>query len=457
MKIYDSHSKSIRQCIIVNIILILSFLLMEAGAQDSVVTTNLLVPQNGSTVSDTRPCDNPFVSHSADSSIPLPIKFIWNIAENSPQPVIYNLSVSEDSLFKYGNLIFNGITDTQQNVWNLKNNTIYYWKIIRKDTLNNMWDSPIFKFTTPDVWPRMIYIDGSTNVRDIGGLTVMNGRVIRQGIFYRSAEFEETFPITQKGLEQLRSLGIVCEIDLRNNSEDPHIIMPWLLHYVRPVIDGGAGMDCYYSGLVNTPGAVREVFKEMADKNNYPMIIHCRLGADRTGTIAALLEALLGCSELQMARDYIWTSLSAVGTRDTATGDWRNVVSYLKSFDTENGSIQLGTWNYLQSIGVSVDELISIRKIFIGDSSQPYSMYSVRRPINSRHSSKNAITKIYLVNSLNGLSFKGKSIRMMEMFDLSGRKIREYSVDGHDNPGMIKQQLLTNGVHILRCTEETEK
>ena len=212
------------------------------------------------------------------------------------------------------------------------------------DSQGSRWGSPVLSFKTPDAWPRMIYIDGTTNVRDIGGRRNMDGLMIRQGLFYRGAEFNQTYTVTPKGIEQLKQLGIVCEIDLRNSTENPMPLPMQLKRYFCPTTNEGGGILDYEYGLVSTPGLYRDVFREMADSRNYPMICHCRLGADRAGTVVALLEALLGCSEQQMGENYIWTSLSVNGIRDTAFPEWRGVITHLKSFDKQDSTVQAGAW-----------------------------------------------------------------------------------------------------------------
>jgi protein-tyrosine phosphatase len=341
------------------------------NVQDSSVDIDIHIPANGSTTPDTRPSGNPFISHTLDSSIPTPTQFAWS-AQGNDGSIVYDMSLSEDSIFTTTDLVAKGLTDTMLSVWNLKINTLYYWKISIMDGLNNVGNTSIFSFTTSDAWPRMIYIDGTTNVRDIGGRRNMDGLMIRQGIFYRSAEFNQTYIVTPKGIAQLKQLGIVFEIDLRNSGENPLPLPLLSVRYMRPITDSGAGIAEYKSGLVSTPQLYRDVFKEIANSSNYPLICHCRLGADRTGTVVALLEAILGCSEQQMGEDYVWTSLSIIGRRDTASQEWRDVISYLKSFDNPNSTIQAGAWNYLQVQGMTVDELIAIRKIFLDDDHQPF-------------------------------------------------------------------------------------
>jgi protein-tyrosine phosphatase len=294
----------------------------------------------------------------------------------------------------------------------------------------------------------MILIEGTTNVRDIGGRITMDGKMVAQGLFFRSAEFNQTYTVTARGLDQLRQLGIVSEIDLRNSGENPQIVMTWLRNYIRPVTDNGGGMDSYSSGLLNTPGTICTVFKALADKRNYPLILHCRIGADRTGTIAALLEALLGLSELQMVQDYIWTSLSVNGIRDTASAEWKDMMSNLRSFDKEHGTIHQGCWNYLQTIGVSVKELIAIRKIFINDDRQPFPELSVTDH-HAWKSSSPGKTKYCLTLSGSSLTNR-KQLNASGIFDLTGKRIFSAGKAGHENNNLMSS---APGLHIARIRE----
>jgi protein-tyrosine phosphatase len=421
------------------------------GSQDSVVI-KLLVPAESSTTPDTRPTTNPFETHSVDLSIPLPISFAWSVSDTSKH-FTYDVSVSEDSVFDNSDVVAGAFRDTLLPVWNLKMNTTYRWKVSAKDSLGVIRNSPVFSFKTPNLWPRLIYVDGTTNVRDIGGRLNKDSLMIKQGLFYRSAEYNVTYNVTTKGLAQLASLGIVCEIDLRNSGENPQIVMPWLRRYIRPVLDNGDGMYTYLNGLQNAQPVVRAVFREMADKYNYPMIIHCRIGADRTGTIVAVLEALLGCSEQQMGEDYIWTSVSAVGARDTATSDWRDIMSYLKSFDKKNGTVQAGAWNYLQVIGVSVDELMAIRKIFLNDDKQPFDKLSVSEHINFRHSIIRHSARQYFINVAQNTIVMKKGVRGMKVYDLSGKKIWECSRPHIQTTEKIKMPHLAAKPHIVYFDE----
>ena len=428
------------------------FLFSLSLAQDEVVI-NLLFPAQGSTTPDTRPTDNALISHTLDSSIPAPTNFAWSVQGNS-QPLAYTLFVSEDSAFDSADIVVSDYTDTMFPLWNVKIATPYYWKITGKDSSNNEWNSPVFSFTTSDAWPRMIYIDGTTNVRDIGGRRTMDGFMIKQGVFYRSAELNESFPITEKGIGQLMALGIACEIDLRNSSENPQAVLPPSVRYIRPVTELGGGIIEYQPGLVATASLYRDVFKQMADKKNYPMICHCRLGADRAGTVTAVLEALLGCSEHQMGLNYQWTSLSVIGVRDTTYIEWKDIISYLKSFDKQNATVQAGAWNYLQTIGMTVDELMAIRTTFIDDDRQPYPELSIKPYARIPRTIQHRQSRQYFLHSSRGFIVMKKGVRRIKVFDLSGKKIWEFTRTHFDAETKVHAPLLANKTYIVYSVKE---
>jgi protein-tyrosine phosphatase len=401
------------------------FFTIQSLLAQTIIPISIVSPLNDSITPDTRPASDPLITHILDSSIPAPTRFCWNSVDSSK--LLFDFVLSEDTVFTTNEVLFSGISDTQCAVWNLKINTKYFWAVFGKDSSNIFAASAVHTFKTPDLWPRMLYIDGTKNVRDIGGMTTPEGNLIRQGLFFRGAELNQTYNVTQKGLEQLYRLGIVSEIDLRDSLQNPRIVMSWLLRYIRPVNEDGSGMEPYASGLKNTTVSIRAVFKEMAVAKNYPMFLHCRIGADRTGTIAAILEAILGCSEQQMGLDYIWTSLSLSPTsiRDTTYSQWTDMIAYLKSFDKETNTIQRGCWNYLQSIGVSVKELIAIRKIFLNDDRQPYPPLST---LNKLIDSKSAfLVSIQPHINLAGSSGPGTYYHLAMatpiVFDLSGKRV----------------------------------
>lgn len=381
----------------------------------------LLIPSDNAITPDIRPSNDPLISHSDDLSIPHPIICSWSTME-VPVAAGYTLYLSKDSVIDSTDIYLSGIADTLCEVWNLEIGRRYFWTVSETGTPPESGGTAPQSFTTDNNWPRMLYIDGTTNVRDIGGWTTMDGALIQQGLLYRSAEFNQTQNITEKGLQQLEQLGIVTEIDLKMNHENPQNVIPWLPNYIRPLSVAGDGMSLYLEGLTQTPEVVAAVFRALTNPQNYPVIIHCRMGADRTAEIVAMLEAILGCSYEQIVVDYTWSSLSTMGRRDSTFVYWNDFVSYVRGFDTDSGTIQKGSWNLLQTIGLSVQELIAIRKIFIHDDRIPYTSIvakprsAVRTVVGPRNQNMVLLVK-------QGHGFHDRSGSQGALFDLSGRQL----------------------------------
>jgi hypothetical protein len=322
----------------------------------------LTVPANGSVSRDTRSTDNPFTGHSADLSSPLPTQFQWK-SNGCCGKVIYDFYLSKDSSARRTSPLAVRLSNTGLPVYNLEIATRYFWQVLLRVDNGTICTTGVFSFTTPDLWPRMIRIEGTTNVRDIGGLKTPDGRTVRQGMYYRSAEFNQNHIITPTGIQRILDLGIVFEIDLRNDGESPMAALPSSVRYFRPANPTGI-MSPYLYGLQNNPDQYRDVFKELAEPENYPCICHCRAGADRTGTVTALLEALLGCSYEQIARDFQWTSLSVYGIRDTTWQEWKDMIGEIRR-RAGDSTLFSGAVNYLLSIGVTPEECAAIRSILL--------------------------------------------------------------------------------------------
>lgn len=163
---------------------------------------------------------------------------------------------------------------------------------------------------------KWIEVDGSSNFRDIGGWTGL-----KPGLVYRGAEINcQTNPAafakgqlkshdlfaTEKGLETLSArLGIKTDLDLRAPHESP-------TPDATP-IPGAKLVRLPISAYTNALRAVERknlaaALRVFADEANYPVYFHCYGGADRTGTLAFLLEGLCGVDEADLAVDYELTT-----------------------------------------------------------------------------------------------------------------------------------------------------
>ncbi len=236
-----------------------------------------------------------------DYSIPAPVKMSWDDDDNNGF-ALYRITLSEnrdlsDPIIQYTN-------ELHVDMYNLCIGKKYYWTVQKNDEV-----SDIHSFETALLTPRFIKVDGVTNVRDIGGYSVPGGRV-RQKMLYRSARVAD---ITDEGVKTLHALGIKNELELR--FEHAH-------DYDHSVLEQhGITLRKYpihaYGGCFSDPAkpSIKELFTLLADESNYPMLFHCAAGADRTGSIAFLVESILGVYYKDMRDDYEITSMSRGGIR----------------------------------------------------------------------------------------------------------------------------------------------
>lgn len=155
--------------------------------------------------------------------------------------------------------------------------------------------------------PYAVTLDGVENVRDIGGMPTENDRSIRKGMLYRAGEMDSvsSVKISESGVKTaVEQLKIKTDLDLRKEEQTPKNGTSPLgnnLNYIN------LSAKEYYEFLAGetNEGDIMRVF---ADINNYPILFHCVYGADRTGTVAYLLEALAGVSEADRIKDYEMTS-----------------------------------------------------------------------------------------------------------------------------------------------------
>ena len=260
-------------------------------------------------------------------------------------------------------------------VYDLYKASDYFVRITALDGDGNVLEKVQSTFYTTALGPRVINVEGTYNVRDVGGFETLFGKRIVQGIAYRGGALvpDTTWGIPTNATETGRrvldtKLGIRAELDFRNPKESGlGEGAGSLLRGVKLTYITSDGYDkIFEAGYAE---AYRKVFSYLSDKDNYPLYCHCTAGADRTGTVVYLLHALLGVSPLECLQDYEFTSFSFFGLRGGKKGD--NVERLKKMFTIldgyPGGNLQQKTETYLLSIGVTAEEIANIKGIFLGE------------------------------------------------------------------------------------------
>ena len=241
---------------------------------------------------------------------------------------------------------------------NLKVDTVYYYRfeVSLADETHTLDGS--FKTAATH---RFLYLPDVKNIRDVGGRKTMDGKAIKQNMIIRGSEIDglggNSYYLLDNYIDYARELfGFKSDLDLRHKSVG-------YTNYASRL-----GDDVYHS-YFNSPGyagvlsednqeAVRAIFSFLADSANYPIYLHCTYGVDRTGTIVYLLDALLGLSEDEMITEYQLSYTEA-----------ENLEPLRNALDSYEGeTINEKVENFLvESIGVTPEEIASIRSIMLSD------------------------------------------------------------------------------------------
>ena len=251
-------------------------------------------------------------------------------------------------------------TETKADFYNLKTGTQYDYRIDIHFT-NGKKSSVGGQFFTA-AGPRLMTVDGVYNMRDIGGWTTADGRVVRQGLLYRGCELdgavENKYTITKEGMDTLlKELGIKTDMDLRLDSENPHSLDVLggnveHIHYGAPMYRNVFNATYYET--------MRKIFSDLANRDQYPAYLHCTYGRDSTGTVCYLLGALLGVSQENLVQDY---ELSALCHGSVADEDF--TVFMQRVNELPGATLSEKVEGYLLSIGVTPQEIANIREIFL--------------------------------------------------------------------------------------------
>ncbi len=291
----------------------------------------------------------------------------------------YTLTISEKADFS--NAITSKIMTGYLDNTILVPGKTYYWKVT-----GNISDKALGggKIKVKDAPVRWTKINGSGNVRDMGGWKTESGKTVRYEMLYRGKALDG---ITEDGINTVKQLGFKTEIDIRatRNTRTP----PTISGMKYKFFSTEAQYDIIFSsGLAEeVKNNYKEIFKLLSDEKNYPIFTHCSAGADRTGTFAFITNGLLGVSYEDLTRDFELTSFSSSGKRWRGAGkgstfaandlvmqeDSNNYVAWgklykemMSRYGTGDGKLSSAIENYLISyIGVPKAQIDSFRSIML--------------------------------------------------------------------------------------------
>lgn len=307
-------------------------------------------------------------------------------------------------------------------VWDTPENAIYLQNLCPGQTYewaatNNGTVVKRGSFTTDATPPRWLIATVSKdrnihNFRDLGGweLPGGNGKRTNFGVFFRSASFDAYFETGDKrdGNPMHAEFGINTELDLRGGEniatltvdpsagiegeryyfEKPHGTVeeviglgPTNSFITSPSVKDGSVRYFRVEMIIEITPAdsiaakeIRKAFHVLGTKAYHPVLFHCAAGRDRTGYIAFLLEGLCGLREEQLYRDHLAIVFAAqnVMYSERLDGNIRSLYTARNrdgslAYDAYGDSLAGHIRAYLESLGVTQEELTTITQAYTGE------------------------------------------------------------------------------------------
>ena len=306
---------------------------------------------------------------------PLPVSFTW---EGDASQIV----ISTDERFEEVVLeqdVSSSVSHSLD-VYNLIPGIKYYYKVSDQN-------GTVLKRAcmTPEGPVRMIY--GVTrNMRDLGGwptvkIAAEDGGIksffTKYGKVYRGFNIND---ITEEGRKiLLEDLGVTLELDLRgidykangSSVDKPVDVLNGQVQYVNL----SPRMYMYYRGQGGVTEelyrkALRVIISEL--QNDGVVFFHCYAGADRTGTLAFLIEALMGVSESDMSKDFEMTTFSGSERRrnvDSSNGGYpfKELIKYLRDSFGYVSSMQevVENWATTGENALTYDEISALKYLLM--------------------------------------------------------------------------------------------
>lgn len=170
------------------------------------------------------------------------------------------------------------------------------------------------------------------NVRDLGGWAC-DGGTVKYGLLIRGGKLSAADRAVLVG-----ELGVQHDLDLRGREGGGSGDEP-------DMTESPLGSDVWYTRTQQyawyalTPVATWQAYLRCvidAVTHREPVYFHCTAGADRTGTLACVLEGLLGMSQSDIDKDYeLTTFYSGSGSDATARrrneSDWKGLINAINA------------------------------------------------------------------------------------------------------------------------------
>lgn len=171
---------------------------------------------------------------------------------------------------------------------------------------------------------RVLPLEGALNFRDMGGYVTEDGRRVKWGSLFRSADLSR---LSQSDLPYLRELGIQWICDLRTAAEvalspspqigsernenlsfmptaNPDLMAAMTDITVSMLVDMNRHM-------VSNTAITASILQKLIEGGGAPALFHCAAGKDRTGFVSAVILQAVGVPRSTVLNDYALTNMFA--------------------------------------------------------------------------------------------------------------------------------------------------
>lgn len=253
------------------------------------------------------------------------------------------------------------------------------------------------------------------NVRDLGGWAC-DGGTVKYGKLFRGG-----YVTSADRAVLVEQLGIQHELDLRGASEGGLSASPlgsdvrytcadaYAWYALTPIDAWKTNLRCVFDAVTH----------------NEPVYFHCAAGADRTATLACILEGLLGMSQSDIDKDYELTTFYSGSDTDANARrrnetEWKGLISALSS--KSGSTFRDKCVTFAAELGFTAAEINAYRKAMIDGTpstvTPDISTFTVTNAIEGA-ASDNAATEVTqyqpyeaAISAQNGKAISSVSVKM---------------------------------------------
>ena len=228
---------------------------------------------------------------------------------------------------------------------------------------------------------RRFFVDKVPNMRDIGGYSVENNKIVKFGKIIRSNLITD---LDIEDIKEIKKMKFTTIIDLRSNEELEKkkgiFVENPDFKYKHIAINGNGRLPKNEDEIIETymemlegKQQIKEIF-EILSEENYGIIYYCNAGKDRTGVITALILKLLGVNNQDIVVDYIASSIflekelkdfaKEMNTKEILkiiTQKPKTMFDLLNNIQEQYNSIE----TYIKSCGIREEQIKIIKEKYI--------------------------------------------------------------------------------------------